>query len=157
MGSETQLKDLIDKLNLLEKSLAKYEIASENQKENISGVKELAEETSQIVAEGLTEFRQIVDNHSKTLDQLDIFIRSGNGNQSLLVRTALLEDKLQAVKEELKYAKGEASRHRGESAEMLARVIEDQKDKRSSNVAILVAVISLLGTIATAILTYFKS
>ena len=147
---------MADKLNSLEKCLGQYEVTIRNQKECLSEVKALAEETSQIVAEGLTEFRQIVDTHSKTLDQLDTIIRSGNGNPPLLVRTALLENKIMGMKEEAISVKAEVSKQRGEASDLLAKAIEDKKDRRGAWVAIIVAVVSLLGTIATAVLAYFK-
>lgn len=130
----------------------------------LSEVKSLAEETSQIVAESLTEFRSLADHHDKDLVRLDQIVRSGNGNKPLIVRIALLEQEVPNVKNEMISIRDSIHKDHVKILEGVtkavedreAKVLEDKKDRRASRVAIIVAIVSLLGTVITAVLSYFK-
>lgn len=151
-------------MNELHLELTRQKAIYESQQQAIDGVKNLAEETSQIIAEGLTEFRTVLDHHDKDIVRIDQIVRSGNGSKPLIVRIALLEQELPNVKSEMIAIKDKIHQDHLKLLESVtkameereAKALEDKKDRRSSRVAIIVAILSLLGTVVTAALSYFK-
>lgn len=151
-------------MNKLKLDLELQRATAESRKDILEEVKGLAEETSEIVAESLTEFRSIAGHHDKDIVRLDQIVRSGNGNKPLIVRIALIEQELPNVKNEmitirdsihkdhLKILAGMAKSLENREA----KAIEDKKDRRDARVAIIVAIVSLIGTVVTAALAYFK-
>ena len=147
------MQELSVRLTETERSLAHSETDIVHLQRSLSEIKALAEETSQLVAEGLTEFRQIVSYHGKNLEQLDKVTRTGNG-ESLLVRVAIVERELETAKEAASKNREEAvTLMEKTAAEKTDAAASERKEKRSARVTLIIAVLSLLGTLATALIS----